>query len=107
MYPDRGDFIMFASNMFSRPFLKEAVGLFRKASSVPVEVIATDQDVPGVAWSDHGSFWGEGYPAIMVTDTALYRYPYYHTSRDTPNKVSYDVLARLTEGLYGMLVRAQ
>ena len=67
---------MFASNMFSRPFLKEAVGLFRKASDVPAEVIATDQDVPGVAWSDHGSFWGEGYPAIMVTDTALYRYPY-------------------------------
>jgi Zn-dependent M28 family amino/carboxypeptidase len=52
-----------------------------------------------VDWSDHGSFWSEGYPAIMVTDTALYRYPYYHSAQDTPDKVDYARLARVTAAL--------
>jgi Zn-dependent M28 family amino/carboxypeptidase len=52
-----------------------------------------------VDWSDHASFWDEGYPAIMVTDTAPYRYPYYHTSLDTPDKVDYERLARVVHGL--------
>ena len=30
----------------------------------------------------------------MVTDTAPYRYPYYHTAQDTPDKVDYERTAR-------------
>jgi hypothetical protein len=40
----------------------------------------------------------------MVTDTAPYRYPYYHTPEDTPEKVDYDKLARITIGL-GQTIR--
>ena len=39
----------------------------------------------------------------MVTDTALYRYPYYHSAQDTPDKLLYPELARVTEGLFGAL----
>jgi hypothetical protein len=42
-----------------------------------------------VGWSDHWSFWQEGYPAIMVTDTAPFRYPHYHTAADTPDRIDY------------------
>ncbi len=35
----------------------------------------------------------------MVTDTALYRYPYYHSSDDTPEKLAYAALSRVTAGL--------
>jgi hypothetical protein len=56
-----------------------------------------------VDWSDHWSFWQEGYPGLMVTDTALYRYPHYHTLQDTPDKVNYEGLARVVMGLHGML----
>ena len=59
--------------------------------------------IPGVDWSDHWSFWQENYPALMVTDTAPYRYPHYHTLRDTPDKVDYERLARVVTGLHGML----
>ena len=54
-------------------------------------------------WSDHWSFWDEGYPALMVTDTAPFRYPYYHTAADTPDKVDFDRLARVVSGLHEML----
>ena len=102
-YPNRGNFVLFVSNFGSRPFLRQAVESFRQVTPFPVESIATFEWVPGVDWSDHGSFWEVGYPALMVTDTALYRYPHYHTEQDTPEKVNYDALARVVDGLAGML----
>ena len=47
----------------------------------------------------HASFWDAGLPALMVTDTAPFRYPYYHSEEDTPEKLSYDSLARVVVGL--------
>jgi hypothetical protein len=40
---------------------------------------------------------------MMITDTALFRYPEYHTPRDTPDKVNYDALARITLGVEATL----
>lgn len=102
-YPDKGNFIGFVSNFGSRALLKEAVAAFRAGSDFPLEHVATFGWVPGVDWSDHWSFWREGVPAIMITDTAPYRYPYYHTAQDTPDKVDYRRLARLTEGLLAVV----
>ena len=59
--------------------------------------------IPGVDWSDHASFWEAGYPALMLTDTAPFRYPHYHLATDTPDKVDYYRLARVVTGLHGML----
>ncbi|OFZ88078.1 MAG: hypothetical protein A2V78_17390 [Betaproteobacteria bacterium RBG_16_64_18] len=49
--------------------------------------------------SDQLSFWREGYPALMVTDTAFYRYPHYHSAQDTPDKIDYARMAQVVEGL--------
>lgn len=98
-FPDRGNFIGLVSNFGSRALLKRAVAAFRAASDFPLEHVATFGWVPGADWSDHASFWSEGYPAFMITDTALYRYPYYHSARDTPDKLDYARLARVTEAL--------
>ena len=35
----------------------------------------------------------------MVTDTAFYRYAYYHTVLDTPEKLNYPAMARVVTGL--------
>ena len=98
-YPDRGNFIAFVSNLASRIALRQAVRAFRAHSDFPCESLAAFSFVPGVSWSDHLSFWREGYAALMVTDTAFYRYPHYHTSRDTPDRLSYAQMARVVEGL--------
>ena len=103
-YPDRGNFIGFVANIGSRALMKEAVAAFRAAAEFPVEHVATFGWIPGVDWSDHGSFWDQGYPALMVTDTALYRYPHYHSAADTPDKLDYARLKRVTEGLKGVVV---
>jgi hypothetical protein len=60
-------------------------------------------NVPGAWSSDHWSFWKEGYPALMLTDTAPLRYPYYHKPGDTPDKLDYEFLLGVTEGVRGVV----
>ena len=98
-YPDRANFVAIVSNLSSRKPLRELAQAFRASSDFPVETLAAFESVPGLGWSDQFSFWRQGYPAVMVTDTAFYRYPYYHTALDTPDKVCYAPMARVVEGL--------
>lgn len=102
-YPTRGNFIGLVGNTASRGLIQRAAAGFRAASDVPVECCAIWGWVAGIGWSDHESFWREGWPALMVTDTAPFRYPHYHTEQDTPEKVNYPVLARVTAGVWGAL----
>ncbi|HXX92904.1 MAG TPA: M28 family peptidase [Planctomycetota bacterium] len=98
-YPSQGNFIAFVSNVSSRRLLKQAIRVFREEVKFPSEGAALPSMLPGIGWSDHWSFWEQGYPAIMVTDTAPFRYKHYHTAQDTVDKVDFDSLARVTRGL--------
>jgi Zn-dependent M28 family amino/carboxypeptidase len=98
-FPDRGNFLGLVSDVRSGRALRRMARTFRRHSDFPLEHVATFRWVPGVAWSDHLSFWRQGYRALMVTDTAFYRYRYYHTPEDTPDKLAYPQLGRATEGL--------
>jgi peptidase M28-like protein len=102
-YPDVGDFIGFVSNLKSRALLHRAIAAFRAHATLPTLGAAAPAWVPGVWWSDHWAFWLEGYPAIMISDTAPYRNPFYHTPQDTPDKLDYDRTARVVDGLTHVL----
>lgn len=104
-YPDRANFIAFVSNFRSRRSLRHTVKAFKHCSRFPMQHIATFSWVPGVCWSDHLAFWRYGYQAFMVTDTAFYRYPFYHTAQDTPDKIHYTPFAALTEDLFCTFAR--
>lgn len=101
--PDRGNFVAFVSNISSKPFLNEVVKSFRKQTEFPSDGVAFPEFIPGIGWSDHSPFWKFGYLAIMVTDTAPFRYPYYHTLDDTPDEVQYDRLARVVLGIFKVI----
>ncbi len=103
-YPKCGNFVAFVSDYRSRPLLQETVVAFRGNSKFPAECIAMHPRVAGIGWSDHASFWREGYRAVMVTDTAIFRYPHYHAATDTPDKIDYVSLAHVTGGLCGTVV---
>jgi Zn-dependent M28 family amino/carboxypeptidase len=98
-YPDAGNFIGFVGDLSSRSLVRQAIGAFRASTAFPSEGVAAPGWVTGVHWSDHWSFWQAGYPAIMITDTALFRYPHYHAATDTPEQLDYLSLARVTRGL--------
>jgi hypothetical protein len=98
-YPKVGNFIGFVSNIQSRALLRGVIALFRKHAKVPSEGAALPAFIPGVGWSDQWSFWQQGYRAIMVTDTAPFRYPFYHSSNDKPDKLDYDRFTLVVSGM--------
>ena len=98
-YPDTGNFIAFVGNVGSRSLVRRTIGTFRANAKFPTEGAAMPSFVTGVGWSDQWSFWQVGYPGVMITDTAPFRNPNYHTPGDRPDTLDYDRLARITTGL--------
>jgi len=98
-YPKVGNFIGFVGNVHSHALLRRAIALFRKHAGIPSEGAALPAFIPGVSWSDQWSFWRHGYPGIMITDTAPFRYPHYHSATDTPDKLDYDRFALVVSGM--------
>lgn len=98
-YPTKGNFIGFVGNVGSRTLLRRAIGLFREQAKLPSEGAALPSFIPGVGWSDQWAFWQLGYPAIMITDTAPFRYPHYHFATDLPDKLDYDRFALVVSGM--------
>ena len=99
LYPKTGNFIAFVGLTSSRAFVRKTVAAFRAAAPFPSVGGTAPAAVPGIDWSDHWSFEQVGIPALMATDTAPFRYPYYHTPSDTPDKIDYERLARVVSGL--------
>ena len=99
VYPNQGNFIGFISNLKSRELLKTSLLVFRQTATVPSEGIALPEAIGAIGRSDHASFWKYGYPAIMVTDTANFRTPHYHTPQDTVETLDLDRLTRVVLGL--------
>ena len=103
IYPTTGNFIAFVGNISSRALVRQALGIFRQHASLRSEGTALPASVPGVGWSDHWAFWQHGYPAIMITDTAPFRYPWYHARNDSPEKLEYDSMTRLVSALQSVV----
>lgn len=99
LYPDRGNFVGFVGTTGDIGLVRRSVHVFRSHSPVLAEGIAAPRFIPGVDFSDHASYLDAGYPALMVTDTAPYRYPHYHKASDTPDKVNYEMLAAVVLGV--------
>jgi len=98
-YPTTGNFIGFVGNVRSNALVRRAIAIFRKQAKIPSEGAALPAFIPGVGWSDQWAFWQHGYPGIMITDTAPFRYPHYHRATDTPDKLDYDRFALVVSGV--------
>jgi hypothetical protein len=98
-YPSTANFIAFVSNWKYRRLAQRLRGAFQAHSDFPVETLSAPEFLPGVAASDHWSFWKFGFPAVMITDTTNLRYRYFHTPEDTPDKLNYESFASVVEGL--------
>jgi Zn-dependent M28 family amino/carboxypeptidase len=107
-YPTTGDFIGLVSNRRSRPLLERLAAAIKGGSGLPVVTLAVPLGghiLPEVRLSDHASFWDEGYPAVMLTDTAFMRNPHYHGPGDVMARLDLDVMTELTLGLVNFLQR--
>lgn len=104
-YPERGNFIGFIGNYASRDWVRRVVRNFRELAAFPSEGAAAPERFKDIARSDHWSFWQFDCPALMVTDTSNFRFPYLHGTDDTPDKVDFDAMARITLGLAKVIAK--
>ena len=106
LYPNRGNFIAVVGRWQETALVRRTVRAMRRASALPVEAFNGPASTPGLALSDHASFWAAGYHAAMVTDTAFLRNPNYHTAGDTPDTLDYGRMAQVIDGLTAAIVAA-
>jgi hypothetical protein len=99
LYPSTGDFIAVVGNLPGAGIVRRVKRAMREASGLPVCSINAPGIVPGVDLSDHSSFWRRGLPAVMITDTAFYRNPRYHTVHDTPDTLDYPRMGEVVAGV--------
>ena len=99
VYPSRGDFVAVVGDRTSRRLVSQVARGLRATGWIPVETASLPRVLPGVGFSDHWSFWQAGYPAVMVTDTALFRNPHYHRWTDRPETLDYGRLAATVQAL--------
>ena len=97
--PSKANFISFVAMPGSRNLMHSVMNSFRASTTFPTLGGIAPGFIPGMGWSDHWSFVEAGFQAMMITDTAIFRYPHYHKTNDTPDKVDYDKLARVTKGI--------
>ena len=93
--PRRRDFLALVANRASEALLRQASGTLARETALRIRPVILPTYCPGAWSSDHWSFWREGFPALVATDTAPLRYPYYHTRADTPDKVDFEWLSEI------------
>jgi hypothetical protein len=93
LYPNTGNFIGVVSNLSNlsevRDVKKRFKSFLKENNIIEVESISAPSLLAGIDFSDHRNYWKYDIPAIMITDTAFYRYKYYHTDGDTSEKLNY------------------
>ena len=99
-YPTRGNFIAVVGRISDGLLTRRLKSAMVRGTSLPVYSINAPAFVPGVDFSDQLNYWDAGFRAVMITDTAFYRNTHYHTANDTAEKLDYNRMAMVVEGVY-------
>ncbi|MEO1012165.1 MAG: M28 family peptidase [Bacteroidota bacterium] len=107
LYGDKGDFIAVVQNKKAGDFSMKMADFMVAYRGIKTQIVQGSSSVPGVDFSDHLNYWKFGYDAIMITNTAVYRNPNYHTAKDTPETLDFNKIARVIEQLYQAIRRIE
>jgi Zn-dependent M28 family amino/carboxypeptidase len=99
VFENKGNFVSFVGSTAARRLVHDAISSFLTHTKFPSIGGVAPRYIRGIDWSDHAPFDDLGWPAIMITDTAVFRYQHYHQTTDTPDKVDNEKLARITKGI--------
>lgn len=101
--PDTGNFLAVIANRRSKGLLERSCGSATKCvPELPVvgyKVPFSGRLIPETRFSDHAPFWDQGYPALMLTDTAMFRNPNYHTPYDRLETLDFNFMSRVAKAV--------
>lgn len=99
LYPSQGNFVALISNLRSMGVARRFSRDFHRLSGLPYQRISAPAFLPGIGGGDQNPFWLNGYKAFVITDTGRYRYPFHRSARDTPERLDYDSIAAVSDGI--------
>lgn len=102
LYPSRGDFITVVGRWQDRELARHVKAGIKGSGGVRA-CSFTGPPILGADLSDHRNYWNEGYPAVMITDTAFIRNPHYHTEFDLPETLDYNRMSAVTDGVFNAI----
>lgn len=102
-FPKRGNFLAAVGNLRSWQLLWPFRRGFKKSTNLPLFSIALPEVIHEIRLSDNSSYWDQGYPALMLTDTSFLRNPHYHMTTDTPETLDYFRMTDVTLGVAGAM----
>lgn len=89
----------FLSEAFCQQSAQPSVDLPHISLQFPLTFEQFAMGMPDLLRSDHAPFWRVGIPGLLLTDTADFRYPHYHTPADTIDKLDFDFLAKVCKAV--------
>ncbi|NBO59799.1 MAG: M28 family peptidase [Flavobacteriia bacterium] len=102
-FGNRGNFLLGVSNPASRKEARNVLKALHKGRPSFYKNLMLPFPISGLDWSDHRNYWKFGIPALMLTDTAMYRNKNYHTLDDLPETLNYEKMALLTSDLVAFI----
>lgn len=100
LYPTKGNFIALVGRWSDWRTVQALKSSMIGASDLSVSSISMPYALARLADSDHSSYWRNGFPAVMITDTSFNRNPHYHTSHDTWQTLDYARMAKVIQGIF-------
>lgn len=98
--PTVGNFLAIVGNQASQALTMTVQQAMRAyVPVVPLVVPGNGELLPDTRRSDHVAFWEQGFPAVMLTDTANFRNPHYHQASDTLDTLNLDFMGRIVKGV--------
>ena len=106
--PDKGDFLGVIANRRSKALMNDfhhiACKYVPELVVVPYKVPLSGYLIPETRFSDHAPFWNQGYPAVMLNDTVMFRNPNYHTARDRYETLDLEFIVKVTKALVSVVL---
>ena len=107
LYPDRGDFIAVVGRMQDINAVRQVKAALLSSRDLSVYSMNAPGFIPGIDFSDHLNYWHHDIPAVMITDTAFYRNKQYHLPGDTADRLNYQKMAQVVDGVITLLYNSK
>ncbi|HQX53905.1 MAG TPA: M28 family metallopeptidase [Planctomycetaceae bacterium] len=104
-FPQRGNFLAAVGNLSSWKLAWSFRRGFKRGTRLPLLSLVLPERVNEIRLSDNSSYWDQGYPALMLTDTSYLRNPHYHMASDLPETLDYQRMTLVTEGVAAAIKR--
>ena len=105
LYPKKGNYIAVVGLLNQGRVTRKVKSLMQAATRMEVYSINAPRIMPGIDFSDHLNYWNEGYPAVMITDTAFFRNHAYHTDEDIPDRLNYKKMSDVLSGVFNLITQ--